>query len=78
MFEVGKPVKLVNHIYQAPDGDSPGGYFGFAGDKVLVKSIDESKKFYPVEVAHEDVTDGKTFGVTFDEIQQWTDADEAD
>lgn len=70
-MKVGDRVKIKEDIYEHPDGDSPGGYCARQGDIVVIRNINHETHFvWNHSVSHEDRTDGATFLVDKDEIEE--------
>ena len=69
-FTVGQWVRLLRRVWDPAGEDYPGMLLGVAGDKLLIKGVTPRLDF-PVEVHHENVTDGRTFNVNADEIDPW-------
>lgn len=73
-FNVGDAVRLKEAVGDGPSGDSPGGTYGLAGDKLIVRHVNDATYQYPIAVSHEDVTDGTCFRVQAGEIEPWVEA----
>lgn len=70
MFKILDKVKLTKDIWET-DEFGPFGIIGKEGDIVIIKQINPSWKF-PYEVAHEWITDDRTFIVADTEIEALT------
>ena len=68
-YEIGQRVKVIADIYEPPDDHSPGGYCARKGDIVVARSIRPNGE-WPVSVSHEDRTDGNTFSIGLNEIEE--------
>ena len=66
-FPIGKEVTARVRIWEPATGDSPGGLLTRPGEKLIVRAVKEGREF-PIEVSHEHVTDGRTFGVKPEEL----------
>lgn len=75
-YTVGQAVRLKADAYDAPTGDHPLLSYGHAGDKLIVRRIDDATYQYPIAVSHETVTDGTCFRVQADEIEPWVETEE--
>lgn len=68
MFEVGQKVYIKRDIIEEDSDIQPRGCIAKTGDVVIIKKITNAL-IYPIHVAHEWVTDSRTFGVELSEIQ---------
>lgn len=70
-YNVGDVVRLKADAYDAPTGDHPLLFYGEAGDKLIVRHVNDATYQYPIAVSHETVTDGTCFRVQASEIAPW-------
>lgn len=70
-FVVGDAVMLRQHLYEPADDHSPGGYLAMKGEKLIVRELRSPVVIWQYSVSHESRTDGITFSVSGDEIEEY-------
>jgi hypothetical protein len=66
---IGDSVTVKTDIYEAADGDAPGGLCANAGDDLVVRHFSHFPYMvYNIFVSHQSRNDGLTFGVNSTEL----------
>lgn len=68
MYEVGQKVRALKSLYDAPDGDSPGGCLCQVNEVLIIRDVKLDSKFWPLHISHEHITNN-SFGVKLDEVE---------
>ncbi len=68
-YKLGQRARMLKTVIDLPSGDSPGCVCADEGEIVIVRSVHDCKYSFPIQVSHEYITDGRTFGVSPSEIE---------
>lgn len=69
-WKVGDAVTVTKPIYEPPDEFSPGGFLANPGEKLIVREV-RDKGQWAISVSHEGRTDGLTFSVSAEELENY-------